>query len=617
MRWRAVVLALGVVAAWVAVPAAYGDVPLPDNDPFYAVPANVGGMANGAIIRSRSITATSQSIPLPATAWQVQYKTIDNTGAPTATVTTIMVPTAAWTGTGPRPVVSYQTAEDGVGTKCSPSYGIRAGLAAGATNSSNETSQMQQALLRGWTVVAPDYEGPRSMFLGAEGEARGVLDSLRAVRAFSPAGIAPSAPLALWGYSGGAFASSVAAQMQPRYAPELKLSGVALGGLVGDLRATIHAFSGSFAGGALVMGFVAVDRAYPEYHLTQYLNDAARAAMANSQTDCINDAAMKYPFARLEQYTSDPGIIDGSVLKPLFERINPLTFPGVPAAPVYDYHAVFDELAPIGPDRAVMDRFCRGGVPVQKVEDPVGEHISYLATGAPGALAYLGDRFAGKPAPGNCTVPPDRTASTGASSPRCLSIAGVVRDQVMRLPGGGRVVLKTRQVSDAARPLTVAVRGSGGARVRAVALKVNGRRVRARASGSAAVGVSRLRLGPSAKRNSVTATVTLTNGRRVVLTQFLVILRCHVPPASCRRRAGGRTVVCRSGTPRGGRRVTVTLVGTGEQRATGSARVKRGRYAVTLHSATALTAGTYDYKHTVTTSKPRQRYYMIRRVTVS
>jgi len=50
------------------------------------------------------------------------------------------------------------------------------------------------------------------MFLGAKGEARGVLDGLSAARAFAPAGIEKSAPIGLWGYSGGAFASSVAAQ---------------------------------------------------------------------------------------------------------------------------------------------------------------------------------------------------------------------------------------------------------------------------------------------------------------------------------------------------------------------------------------------------------------------
>ncbi|MGI8558949.1 MAG: lipase family protein [Solirubrobacteraceae bacterium] len=418
-----VVAALVVAAGGASSPAARADVPAPDNDPFYAVPAGLDGLANGSVIDNRSITATALSIPLPATSWQIKYKTLDNQGAPTATVATVMVSTAPFAGPGPRPVVSYQTAEDGVGTKCSPSYTIRGGLGAGVSNSSPETLLMEQALQRGWIVVAPDYEGPHSMFLGSDGEAREVLDGLRAARSFGPAGIDPSAPLALWGYSGGAVASSVAAQLQPQYAPELRFSGVALGGVVADIRATIHDFSGSFAGGALIMGFVAVDRSYPQYHLQQYLNDAARAAMANSQSDCITDAALKYPFARLEQYTSDPGLIDGPTLKPLFDQISPLTRPGVPAAPVYDYHAIPDELAPIGPDRALIDRFCRAGVQVQKVEDPIGEHLTEAGSGAPGAVSYLADRFAGHSAPNNCAVPPD-SPPTGAGGHTSASPVG-------------------------------------------------------------------------------------------------------------------------------------------------------------------------------------------------
>jgi hypothetical protein len=34
--------------------------------------------------------------------------------------------------------------------------------------------------------------------------------------------------------------------------------------------------------------------------------------------------------------------------------------------------------------------------------DPFGDHVTLAVTGAPPAVAYLADRFAGKPAPSNC-----------------------------------------------------------------------------------------------------------------------------------------------------------------------------------------------------------------------
>ena len=318
------------------------------------------------------------------TAWQVKFKTIDVHGDPSAYVTTVIVPDAPWTGSGPRPLLSYQTAQDGISTKCAPSYALRTGLASG--NSGAETIAMALALNRGWALTVPDYEGPRSEFLGAKGEARGVIDGVRAALRFDPAGFPAGTPVGLTGYSGGALASTLGAQLQPRYAPKLKLAGVALGGVPADIGATMRAFSGSPFGGAVPMGFAAADRSYPEANVEQYLNEAGLAAMEATQDDCIADAVARHPFARVEDLARDPAVFDSPPVVALLRKMSPLWFKGTPAAPVYEYHAVLDELAPIGPARALVDRFCAAGVQVQQVEDLVGEHITELVTGYPGAL---------------------------------------------------------------------------------------------------------------------------------------------------------------------------------------------------------------------------------------
>src|SRR5690348_4932187 len=231
--------------------ASAGAIPVPENDPFYSVPANIASYADGAVIASRKITAIAYLLPIPADAWQILYKTNDSHGVPTATVTTLMVPRTAWKGAGTRPLVSYQTAADGVAGKCAPSYGLRGGLLGTRNAADAESGLMVTALSNGWAVAAPDYEGPDSQFLAGRMEGQAVLDGLRAALRFTPAGLSPSTRLGIWGYSGGAFATSIAGQLQSTYAPELNMGGVALGGVVAEIRETIDAFSGSAVGGAI------------------------------------------------------------------------------------------------------------------------------------------------------------------------------------------------------------------------------------------------------------------------------------------------------------------------------------------------------------------------------
>lgn len=376
--------------------------PVPEQDPFYAVPADVAAHPRGAVLDSRPIVATSLSVPMPAKAWQVKYRTTDNKGRATATVTTVLVPMLPWLGKGPRPLLSYQTAEDGVAGKCAPSYAIRGGALAGATNSSPETLIMQLALLNGWALSVPDYEGPRSQFLVAKTEAYGVLDGIRAARNFTAAGISKQAPVAMWGYSGGSFATSVAAQYQRAYAPELPIKAIALGGYVANIRSTIDAFSGSAVGGAIPMGIHGFHRAYPELNLPSYLSPSGREKFKATAGDCINDAVVRYPFLKVSDIEAAPGALNRPKVKAMLSENSPKYIPGVPKAAIYHYHAVNDEMAPIGPARQALKRFCAAGAVVTSVQNPVGEHLTEVVAGIPGALAYLSSAFAGRAPTNTC-----------------------------------------------------------------------------------------------------------------------------------------------------------------------------------------------------------------------
>jgi acetyl esterase/lipase len=278
---------------------------------------------------------------------------------------------------------------------------LRNGFASGANNTAPESFVMTQALQQGIAVVVPDYEGPQSEFLSGLGEGRMVIDGIRAARRFAPAGLKGS-PVGIWGYSGGAYATSIAGQIQPNYAPRVKLAAMVLGGVPADLQSTILSFDKLRLGGILAMGFSSVARSYPGQHLETYLNDTGRAALQEAGKDCIADAALRRIGQGFSDFESTPDAIHVPAVANFLRRISPLGIPGTPATPVYDYHAVLDELAPIGPDQELVARYCGAGVKVQHVEDRLSEHISLVASGAPGVITYLTDRFNGVPAPSTC-----------------------------------------------------------------------------------------------------------------------------------------------------------------------------------------------------------------------
>jgi hypothetical protein len=386
--------------------SAAASVPMPENDPFYAVPSDIAKYRDGQVIRSRQIQGNLWAIPLPAKVWQLEYRTEDNHGRPSASVTTILEPESPWQGSGARPLISYQTAEDGVAGKCAPSYQIRAGDQAEPTNATAETSEMMIAVAQGWAVTAPDYEGPQSEFLVAKTEAYGVLDAIRATLAFHSAGLSSKSPVGLWGYSGGSFASVVAAEYQSSYAPDLTFRAIALGGLVGSVRASIKDFDGTVFGGTIAMGINGFIRGYPKLNIWQYLNPTGRRDVKGASHDCISDAVPRYPTLSFKQMAAVPSALDVGPVARMLQDNSPLGIKGTPTAPIYDYHAVGDELAPLHPALALLHRFCDAGVVVQHVQSLVGEHISEVVTGAPGALRFFANRFAGKKPIDTCATMP-------------------------------------------------------------------------------------------------------------------------------------------------------------------------------------------------------------------
>ncbi|WP_249644550.1 lipase family protein [Nocardia sputi] len=381
-----------------AAPEAYAQLLPPDQDPFYAAPADVGRYRNGAVLDSRPIALFG--LPLPISAWQVKYRTTDASDDPVAGVATVMVPMLPWFGPGVRPLLSYQVPEDSLGIRCAPSYALRGGWDTGTVNTLIDTPFMAEALRRGWAVVVSDYEGPRSRFLDGVNSGRGVLDGVRAARDFPQAGLGPATPVGAWGYSGGAFATLWAAQIQPQYAPDVRFAGITSGGVPADWPAIADGADGTVQAGLAMLILFAIARNDPGAGVLELLNDRGRAALVEDGAACGSDLVPKYVGARVEDFALVPDLL----AHPAFRAATDAQELGgsAPEAPMYLYHSRTDDVIPVAGFTDLVGRYCAQGASVTSVHSMLPTHNPAAIGEAPGAMNFLADRFAGLPVAPGC-----------------------------------------------------------------------------------------------------------------------------------------------------------------------------------------------------------------------
>lgn len=368
--------------------------PLADPDRFYAAPADLGRHHNGEVLRSRAVPAGPFS---GARVWQLLFRSENSAGKPIAAATTLLEPSGgAGSSSGIRPLLSYQPFVNALGLQCAPSHSLFNG-------SMPEASALNVLLQRGWAVAVPDHLGPTSAYGAAKLGGQIVLDGLRAVRGFAPAGLHAS-PVGLLGYSGGAMASGFAAALAPTYAPELPIVGVAQGGLPVDL-GQIAIDMGLKPSPLFGLGFAAamgLEREYPaRMHFTDNLNPAGkqlRGRIANACTDEIIKAGSNLDLQKIGR----PGVFDADdSTKRVIHENSLAMFRGVPRAPVYEWHGALDQVSvPLA--QRMAGRYCRAGGRVLFDVIPDADHGLAIPLGLPRAYAYLADRFAGRPAPSNC-----------------------------------------------------------------------------------------------------------------------------------------------------------------------------------------------------------------------
>lgn len=379
---------------------------LPPEDPFYTAPPAVESLAPGEVVRARPVeTALFGLVPQRITAWQLLYRTCDLDGRPEVSVTTVLLPADADPARS-RPLVSFQCAIDAVAPQCFPSYALRRGAATLGSIAPLELPIIAMALRQGWAVSVPDHEGLGGRFGAAREPGYRALDGARAALAFAPLGLDASAPVALWGYSGGGLATAWAAELAAEYAPELRLVGAVAGSPVGDPAAAFVRLNGGWFAGFPAAFVAGLRQAYPELDqvLRDHLDDRYRALLGEAEQR--STFALLLRFLRRDVSRHLRGGLDGLLAEPALRRILADIEPGTraPAAPLLVVQGVRDEVIAVADIDAHVERYRRAGATVDYLRIRRGSHLPLEFLVVPAVLDWLGDRFAGRPAPDGTTT---------------------------------------------------------------------------------------------------------------------------------------------------------------------------------------------------------------------
>lgn len=356
---------------------------------FYDEPEGLDGLEPGDLIRAEPMHAyVVPGVRLRARAWRILYRSTSATDQPTAVSGTLLLPPGA-RGGDRLPLIAYAIGTHGIGDAAAPSRLL-------STGRDWEAGLMALVLGRGYAVVVTDYQGlgTRGDHTYMVGRALGcnVLDSIRAARQLAPAELPADGPAAVMGYSEGGTAAAWAAQLQPSYAPELELAGVAAGAAAADVELAGPTLDGSFFSFFVAYGAIGFAAAYPELELEPYLVGRGSEILDSLRRTNILQAAVRGPrFARIDQLTR-PNVLE---LPPWRRRLRENRLGTIaPAAPMLLHHARNDQIVAFEHSEQLLEDWRALGVDATlRITRGGFDHISGAVAGGPVALDWLGKQL--------------------------------------------------------------------------------------------------------------------------------------------------------------------------------------------------------------------------------
>jgi pimeloyl-ACP methyl ester carboxylesterase len=361
-------------------------------DEFYDPPSDLPHQP-GTLLRSEPL----KDVILPAgiRGWRILYATTVDDSTPATAVATVFAPTDP--PAGPRPVIAWEHATTGLLQKCMPS------LLSASTKGIPWCSRVVTA---GWVVVATDYSfaekgGPHPYLIG-EGEARAVLDSVRAAQHMPE--LTLDKHMVIWGYSQGGHAALWTGIVGPRYAPDLEILGVAAIAPPANIKniLAMNVEADKRFGPYLALSY---SRFYPDITFEQALRPEALDAARQIVNLC--DFVPPEDLERIEALaaTFDGPALAASSNKALQARLEQNAADGLIQAPVVIAQGLSDIVVPSSATDAYVEERCSAGQRLEYWTFAGRDHFTIVQPGTPLEellIKWTTARFADEPQASGC-----------------------------------------------------------------------------------------------------------------------------------------------------------------------------------------------------------------------
>lgn len=359
-------------------------------DAFYDPPAVVP-YDHGKLIRFDEFTGQK---PADADVSRILYTTRDANGQPAVASGLVIVPKDP--PPGPRPVVIWNHGTTGVARGCAPSL-------RDASATKWAIPGLDQAIAKGWVVIASDYSGQGAPgdfpYLIGRGEARSSLDAVVAARELE--GLTLSAHTVVWGHSQGGHAALWTTQIAPDYAPDLDIRGTAvLAPAAEPVELARELLSGDAnAMLSILVSWVLVPYAdtYAEIDLTDYIAPGSEAIVREMTQRCPTEPGVIVSVAAALGVSEDRPLYVGDLTTgALGKRLEDNTPNGPWGSPILIAWGSEDEVIPPHLQRDFVATLCAQGEQVRSLQYLGYDHLRTLLPGShfiPVLISWTDARF--------------------------------------------------------------------------------------------------------------------------------------------------------------------------------------------------------------------------------